>query len=806
MPKNQKLQKFAALYESGNINELEKLTNNVLESCRKNSDLQSVALYYAAILLSIRGDIDQARSRFWEAVRIRTCPVEIRLAVAQRAWEGQSFDLVVEALSPIVQLAPRASPSIFINLAIAHDRLGEVNNAISTLRKCLKIFPYCPEALEELGALLAKVGDFEAAVNIYTKWLHSDANRNFDARLNLAVVLQKLGDFYGALQHTETLLKSSASSAPDVRVLVVHLQSLLRLGRLVEAESMVKRFGHLGNSDALFCVVKAQLYESLLYDRQEILLIYRSALSLAPDSLPVVSSYGSFLYRNGDVESGLRVARRAVELGPEDYEALVSYANILQDEKEYSNAMEIYRHLIEVFGFRPYFGIAAISCANSLGLFDLAGKMSDSLKEIFRTNDLRESLHPFGLLSIVDEQELFFNLASSFCNRIFGNVSPVNVGNLSKFVGTPSDGSINVGFFSSDFREHPVGIIFLYVLGLLDRKKFNIFCFDFSTAPPDKYTKKIDDLCYERIDCAGKGISSLKALPQTQCLAIAIDLGGHTLNSPLKYFATRLAPIQVEYLGFANTTGASFMDFIIFDRYTSNVDGSQLKTSEEVLELSEPIIPLKPFIDDKAICDSLSLDTQTSPDNFIFLATHTHKKFNQHLIKVWVKILNEVSNGVLWLSSFGYDYENNFRKCWSYVGGSCGQLVFLQRKTSRDEHLARLRGGHLLLDSFPYCSHSTACEILGQNVPILCRLQHTTHGRISASVVESLGLSRDLIANSEDDYVSLAVRYATHWDDYRKIRRHLSQKLLEVQRTADTYGASLGEALQRAAQLRRPTL
>ncbi|PJE69390.1 UDP-N-acetylglucosamine-peptide N-acetylglucosaminyltransferase, partial [Candidatus Shapirobacteria bacterium CG10_big_fil_rev_8_21_14_0_10_38_14] len=46
---------------------------------------------------------------------------------------------------------------------------------------------------------------------------------------------------------------------------------------------------------------------------------------------------------------------------------------------------------------------------------------------------------------------------------------------------------------------------------------------------------------------------------------ILVDLKGHTRDSRFEIAALKPAPIQVSWLGFPGSTGASFIDYIITD-------------------------------------------------------------------------------------------------------------------------------------------------------------------------------------------------------------------------------------------------
>ena len=54
-------------------------------------------------------------------------------------------------------------------------------------------------------------------------------------------------------------------------------------------------------------------------------------------------------------------------------------------------------------------------------------------------------------------------------------------------------------------------------------------------------------------------------MSQKDNLDVAIDLMGYTKNNRLGIFKKRIAPIQINYLGYPGTIGADYFDYIIAD-------------------------------------------------------------------------------------------------------------------------------------------------------------------------------------------------------------------------------------------------
>ena len=67
-------------------------------------------------------------------------------------------------------------------------------------------------------------------------------------------------------------------------------------------------------------------------------------------------------------------------------------------------------------------------------------------------------------------------------------------------------------------------------------------------------------------DVGALGGPEIAEVARRDCIDVAIDLMGYTRNARPEIFARRAAPVQISYLGYPGTLGASFMDYLIADR------------------------------------------------------------------------------------------------------------------------------------------------------------------------------------------------------------------------------------------------
>jgi len=137
----------------------------------------------------------------------------------------------------------------------------------------------------------------------------------------------------------------------------------------------------------------------------------------------------------------------------------------------------------------------------------------------------------------------------------------------------PVKGRLRIGYLSSDFGNHPTSHLMQSVPGLHDRSKVEIFCYALSPDDGTTFRYKISresenfvDL--SQIPCNGKAADKIF----NDGINILVNMNGYTKGARNEIFALRPAPIQVMWLGYPGTSGASFMDYIITDSVTSPME------------------------------------------------------------------------------------------------------------------------------------------------------------------------------------------------------------------------------------------
>jgi protein O-GlcNAc transferase len=311
---------------------------------------------------------------------------------------------------------------------------------------------------------------------------------------------------------------------------------------------------------------------------------------------------------------------------------------------------------------------------------------------------------------------------------------------------------------SSDFHDHPVAHLIAGVLERHDRGRFETFGFSLRREARSGAMHARMQSAFEHFEDVTDVSDRDVAVRMSELeIDIAVDLTGHTRGGRLGILAFRPAPVQVNYLGFAGTSGASYVDYVIGD-------GVAIPSEQEEF-FSERIVRLPhSFLPNDA---SQAVDPETPrrrdlglPDSgFVFCAFNNTYKLNPEMFDIWMRLLKETPGSVLWLRHGENALLANLEREAVARGVAPERLVFAAKIPAMDAHLARYRQADLFLDTLPYGAHATARDALWAGLPVLTCAGNAFAGRVAASLLAALDLP-ELVTVSLQEYETRALALA----------------------------------------------
>jgi len=161
------------------------------------------------------------------------------------------------------------------------------------------------------------------------------------------------------------------------------------------------------------------------------------------------------------------------------------------------------------------------------------------------------------------------------------------------------------------------------------------------------------------------------------------------------------------------------------------------------------------------------------PDTGIVFCSFNHDyKINPPIFKVWMDLLKEVPESVLWLMKLNDGAHVNLTNSAIEHGVDPARIVYATRLPRIEDHLARYRLADIFLDTYPYNGHTTAGDALRAGLPVVSLCGESFASRVAASLLHDVGLPQYACRNIAD-YHATALRLATNTGERTGIKAHL---------------------------------
>ena len=333
---------------------------------------------------------------------------------------------------------------------------------------------------------------------------------------------------------------------------------------------------------------------------------------------------------------------------------------------------------------------------------------------------------------------------------------------------------IKLAFLSSDIKNNHSVVGFLKtILENVNRDKFELIFFsNYKTNKEDEISVGLKTYFDEWINIENLNDIEAISIIRKNNINIMIDLMGLSSTDRLTLFKNRLAPIQILWLGYNNTSGLNQMDYLIAD--------PNLIKKDEVKFYSEKILFLPNIWNCHSGFGILRKETPAPlmKNKYItFGSFNNTNKISDEVVSVWSKILQSTNNSRLIIKS-SHVYSDEILKEKFEKNKVLNQITFLSKKNSFEEHINEYQKIDLALDTFPYNGVTTSFEAIWMCVPVLTLKGFNPNSRAGESINKNLNMNY-LIANNKDEYVLKAVELSKNFEKVIEIRKNLFDKALE---------------------------
>ena len=670
-------------------------------------------------------------------------------------------DACISHLKKALKIEPNNASTNY-NMANALMLKEQHSQALPFHIKATQFNPNDYWANTNYGISLFKLNQLEKAQSLFQKAI--DLNPEIPGGwVNLANCLKVLGQSSEALSHFERALTL------DPQYIEAWFNVGVILFELKRHEDAVAAFGQVVTlkPDHYEAWTKVGATLEKLKRYQEALTCYDNAINSSTQAPEVIVSKGNMLRQLKRFEEALDCYERALELLPNSAECLVNKGNILVDLKHFDEAIIFYQKALALKPNIDY--LLGYIIANKM-LVNNWHELDYQIDLLLKKINLNERvIYPFPLLAISDAPDIQLNVSKSWvADRYPENHS---LGKIHK----TSHNRVRIGYFSADFKSHPTAHLTAELFELHDKNQFEIYGFSLQTAHPDDEMRKRLVKAFDHfIDVENKSDQEIAQFARELEIDIAIDLGGHTQDAKTGIFSYRAAPIQVNYLGYPGTMGAEYIDYIVADQ-TLIPEADRGHYSEKIIYLKDcfQANDRKRYISDK----KMHREQHNLPSSgFIYCCFNNNYKITPEIFKVWMNILEQTKDSVLWILSGPGSSQVNLVQEAKKFSIDPARLIFADRLTP-SEYLARYQLADLFLDTLPFNSGTTASDALWAGLPVLTQIGESFAGRMAASLLNAIELP-ELITHTQLEYEALAIELASNPLKLKAIKEKLAKNRL----------------------------
>ena len=734
--------------------------------------------FQKAIVFHHQGQLDQAEKIYQQILAIDPRNADSLHLLGVVAYQKGKHEVAIDLIGRAIEINPNDA-SYYSNKGIALKELNQFEAAIACYNKAIELKPYFAEAFSNLGIVLCALKKFDNAVASYDQAIALKPEFA-EAYSNRGIALQELKQLEAALASCDRAiaLKTDYADAYSNRGLVLKELKQFKAAVLSYDKAILLKPDYADAYSNRGLALQALKQFDLALES------YNKAIALQPDLAEAYSNRGLALHALKKLGAALDSYDKAIMLKPDYAEAYCNKGVVLHELKQLTAAVAYYDKAISL---KPDFAMcyanrgvvlqelkqvdAAVSSFDAaialqpeyeylLGMRQHAKMLkcdwqdySHSVLELSRRIQNNEKASPsFPVLALHISLHDQFKAAEIWV----ANKHPYNP-SLGPIPRAARKLKIRIGYYSGEFRLHPVAILTAGLFEQHDKSRFELFAFCYGPNTHDDMRKRIANAFDKFLDVSTKSDEEIALISRELGIDIAIDLSGLTQDGRTGIFSYRAAPIQLSYIGYLGSMGANYYDYLLADSTIIPIN-SQANYSEKIVYL-----PSYQVNDHKQEIQYAALTRQKlglPSKGFVYCCFNANYKITPTTFDGWMRILNSVPESVLLLYADNQSAVKNLKLEAEKRGVDSERLIF-GGMLNRSAYLARYRCADLFLDTLPYNAGATASDALWTGLPVLTCMGESFASRVGASLLNAIGLP-ELVTQTQAEYEALAIELATN--------------------------------------------
>ena len=658
--------------------------------------------------------------------------------------------------NPALASTPR---SFTIENALAAHHAGRLEEAEKIYQTLVDINPRYFDALHLLGVVRIAQGRYEEAVASISKAIRHNS-RSFDAYYNLGNALSALGRHKEAITNYRRALGINSHHPLAHNNLGIALQAL---GRLDDAAASYRRAIALDTQYAPAFFNLGNILMALKH-YEEAEQSYRRALAIKPDYAEAHHNLGAALYALDRCSEAVLSVHQALKIQPIFSEAWCSLGGMMLRFERYGDALTAFRQSINIQPMsKAWAGLGYAQMRTGNG-----SESVQSFRNSLEMDPANIEVHSNYIYSLDFIPEPGFAEHQAERKRWYERYGRQFAATIKPHTNDRNpDRKLRIGYVSADFNHHSPSLAFGPVIRNHDRSQFELFLYS-GVVIEGRETQSFREMATAWCDMKDVSDEALNRKIRDDGIDILVDLSGQSLGNRLLVFARKPAPVQVTAWGYATGTGVPTIDYLFADP-VSVPESARPYFAEAIYDL--------PCILGHVVPDCVP-DVEPLPcadgAPVTFGCLNRLNKITSGVVRVWGRLLREVPESRLLLKDAQLSDPYECQRMIAAFGaeGVTEERLILMSRTPHFEHLAAFGRVDIALDPFPTTGGISTLEAMWMGVPVVALLGNGIPSRVGGAIVSAAGLT-DWVANSEDEYVAIAKRFAADPSALVKLRASL---------------------------------
>ncbi|XP_028121686.1 probable UDP-N-acetylglucosamine--peptide N-acetylglucosaminyltransferase SEC isoform X1 [Camellia sinensis] len=713
-------------------------------------------------LMKAQGLVQEAYNCYVDALRIQPTFAIAWSNLAGLFMEAGDLNKALQYYKEAVKLKPTFSDA-YLNLGSVYKALGMPQEAIVCYQCALQARPDYAMAFGNLGSIYYEQGKLDMAILHYKQAIACDAGF-LEAYNNLGNALKDASKVEEAIHCYRQCLALQPS----------HPQALTNLGNIYMEWNMMSAAAQCYKATISVTTGLSAPFNNLaiIYKQQgnyvDAISCYNEVLCIDPLAADGLVNRGNTYKEIGRVSEAIQDYLRAIAIRPTMAEAHANLASAYKDSGHVEAAIKSYKQALFL---RPDFPEATCNLLHTLQCacdWDDRGKMFIEVEGILRRQikmSIIPSVQPFHAIAYPLDPMLALEISRKYAAHCSVTAARYSLPPFNHPAPLPirgGNGRLRVGYVSSDFGNHPLSHLMGSVFGMHNRENVEVFCYALSPNDGTEWRLRIQTEAEHFLDVSSMSSDTIARMINDDQIQILVNLNGYTKGARNEIFAMQPAPIQVSYMGFPGTTGASYIHYLVTDKFVSPSCFSHIY-SEKLVHL-----PHCYFVNDYKQKNCDVLDPKCQPkrsdyglpeDKFIFACFNQLYKMDPDIFTTWCNILKRVPNSALWLLRFPAAGETRLRTYAAAQGVQPDQIIFTD-VAMKSEHIRRSSLADLFLDT-PLCNaHTTGTDVLWAGLPMVTLPLEKMATRVAGSLCLATGVGEEMIVHSMKEYEEKAVSLA----------------------------------------------